>query len=195
MLQLSRPAWDKRNSHSVWFLNNTAPKISISVNITSENSALNMNTLSFDVRFQPLLSVTVRQNNKNPPWFIYIKFYSLYIQPVPSLHSLPLPLSVHCSRFRCCAGRLMVNFGLGPGGERGEEAAATKKRWHFTAIIHPCFVPAALRSVCTGMECRAEGCWDGGMNGVGCGGRRGVIGGLRGEEVMGLKCETPMRRG
>lgn len=49
------------------------------------------------------------------------------------------------------------------------------------------------------MEHRAEGCRDEGMNGVGCGGRRGgrrgVVGGLRGEEVMGLKCETPMRRG
>lgn len=71
----------------------------------------------------------------------------------------------------------MVNAGLGPGGERGEEAAAMKKRWHFTAIIHPCFVPAALRTVCTGMECRAEGCWDGGMNGAGCGERRGGRGG------------------
>lgn len=79
-----------------------------------------------------------------------------------------------------------------------------KKRRHFTAIIHPCFVPAALRSVCTGMECRAEGCRDGGMNGEGCGvrkrrrregGERGLIGGLRGEKVMGFKCETPMRRG
>lgn len=36
------------------------------------------------------------------------------------------------------------------------------------------------------------------MNGEGCGERRGeggVIGGLRGEEVMGLKCETPTRGG
>lgn len=36
------------------------------------------------------------------------------------------------------------------------------------------------------------------MNRVGCGGRRGGrwgFGGLRGEEVMGLKCETPIRRG
>lgn len=111
------------------------------------------------------------------------------------------PLSVHCSMFRCCAaGWLMVNLGLGPGAERGEEVAAMKKRWHFTAIIHPCFVPAVLRSVCTRMERRVEGCRNGGMNGVGCGGWRGggrigVTGGLQGEEVMGLKCETPMRRG
>lgn len=83
----------------------------------------------------------------------------------------PLPLSLHCSMFRCSASWLMVNFGLGPGGEWGEEAAAMKKWWHFTAIIHLCFVPAALRSVCTRMECRVEGCWDGGMNGVGCEGR------------------------
>lgn len=37
------------------------------------------------------------------------------------------------------------------------------------------------------------------MNGAGCGGRGGregvTGGGLRGEEVMGLKCETPMRGG
>lgn len=50
------------------------------------------------------------------------------------------------------------------------------------------------------MERRVEGCQNGGMNGVGCGGGRGggrigVTGGLQGEEVMGLKCETPMRWG
>ena len=51
----------------------------------------------------------------------------------------------------------MVNAGLGPGAERrGEETEATEKWPHFTAIIHPCFVAATPRSVCTGMGRRAE---------------------------------------
>lgn len=33
------------------------------------------------------------------------------------------------------------------------------------------------------------------MNGAGCGSEGVDWGGLRGEEVMGLKCETLMRRG
>lgn len=136
-----------------------------------------------------ILSVTIRLwvlLYNNISWSIVsFSFFTACTFSTPHL-----PLSVHCSRFRCRAGWLMVNLGLGPGGERGEEAAAMKKRWHFTAIIHPCFVPAALRSVCTGMECRAEGCWDGGMNGAGCGGKRGgrgVIGGFERWRSHGVK--------
>lgn len=80
---------------------------------------------------------------------------------VPSLR----PGSVHCSALRCSASWLMVNFGLGAGRERGEEeeeeyeaaaTAAAKKWWHFTAIIHPCFVPAAPAE-CLHWECRVRG--------------------------------------
>lgn len=147
--------------------------------MTSKNRCLNNIVWSF------VLNCPATPSNRNKFWStVWICSISISLNLSCSIVLLslytactfftlrPLPLSVHCSTFRCSASWLMVNFGLGPGGERGEEAAAMKKWWHFTAIIHLCFVPAALRSVCTGMECRAEGCWDGGMNGVGCEGRR-----------------------
>lgn len=68
-----------------------------------------------------------------------------------------LPLSVHCSRFRCCGGWLMVNLrGSAVAQSEGRRRPSWRKRGHFTAIIHPCFVPAALPSVCIGMECRGR---------------------------------------
>lgn len=74
-------------------------------------------------------------------------------------------------------------------------AAAMKKWWHVTAIIHPGFVPAALRSVCSGMERRAEGWRDGGMNGAGCGCWWGVDWATeRWRSQGGVKRETPMRK-
>ena len=72
---------------------------------------------------------------------------------VQFIPSLSLSRSVHCSSFRCrAAGWLMVNAGLGPGGQRGEEVEAREE----TVTFH-CHYSSVLCSRC------AEEClhWDG----------------------------------
>lgn len=84
---------------------------------------------------------------------------------VPSLH----PGSVHCSALRCPASWLMVNFGLGAGGERGgvggrswrrEQRQQQRRHGDISPPLFICALfPLRRLSVCAGSaECGAEGC-------------------------------------
>lgn len=116
-------------------------------------------------------------------WSISVLCYCLSARRVPSLSLRPLPLSVHCFSSGALPAGWWLTLGSALADSEGRRRRPAKKWWHFTAIIHLCFVPATPRSVCTGMERRVEGCWDAGMNSAGCewgktrgrGGREGVL--------------------